>query len=154
MSHTSAPLRTIPLAPKVALTLTLRRDALSRVRRHLVELDAAAFRSRRNLPVRDRWRALEVALKEAKRGEPLRVERQHADFYFSIRDAVMEWAGVHTEASLRCQVRTPSNLVFWVPKGLCNRLKTRLRSSTVGPRHAELTKRTKVRRVAARRTVR
>lgn len=105
-------------APKGVETLTVRSGALTRVQATVVKLDGHDFKSRLNLRVRDRWRALSLALEEVQPGEPLRIERQHADYYFTPRDAAMEYLGVPDEPNVRCRVSTPSHFVFWALKDL------------------------------------
>jgi len=101
------------------VNVTLRAKAPAEVLNRLTIMEAADLRSRTNIKVRDRWRALEIALGEVRPAETLRVLDQRADFYFEIRDAVMEWAGELPEPCVRYRVRTPTGLVFWIPKHLC-----------------------------------
>ncbi len=99
--------------------LTLEDDALNHVRAHLAKIEPLKFSNAGNIRVRERWRALELALEQVESGEPLKVERQLVDTYYEVRDAVMDWAGMGAEPMIRCLVRTPTKLQFWVPWMYC-----------------------------------
>jgi hypothetical protein len=100
--------------------VTLQKHARRTAQRHLVGIDQCRTLRKSNLLVRDHWRALVTALEEVRQGEELRVRRGRADYYFEMRDTVLEVCGMPPESHVRYWVETPAGFQFWVPKALCS----------------------------------
>lgn len=103
------------------LCVTLRPDVHVRLHKTLADMERQGYRSPVNLQVRDRWRALELAMSEVRGKASLRVLAQRADYYFTIRDAFSEQLIAPAEPRVRYQVQASNRLTFWVPKHLCQR---------------------------------
>lgn len=106
-------------APAKNLRLAIPSHTLARVQKSATFMEQRSYRSKGNINVRNRWRALEGALLNLTLPVTVRVRQQRCDYYFEIRDAVLEWAGELPTPTLRCEVETSDGLAFWIPKYLC-----------------------------------